>query len=115
MTKTFSQDSSGNMIISGGKIQLSSGIDAVLINCERIMKTRKNEMIYAFDRGVDYLNYVFSSSPNIVKFEFSARKEILSVEGVKSIESFSASVSRGVLSYSVTIKTVFGVGSIASN
>lgn len=99
-------------IIKNGRFVWVDGIDAVLQNCEQSMRQQLGELQYDQTKGVEYLNNVFSGNPNYQAFEFQARREIEKVRGVTRVESFSYSLSEGVLSYTATIKTIFGEGTI---
>lgn len=115
MTKTFKTNSDGDIYAIGGYLQIATGLTAVLQTCERAMKTYLGEMIYAADRGVDYFNYVFGSSANIIQFESGARAQILRVDGVTGILSFSAIVENNELVYSVEIETEYGTDTITGS
>ena len=99
-------------ILKNSRFEWVTGIDAVLQNCEQSMRQQIGELQYNQTKGVEYLNNVFSGNPNYQAFEFQARREIEKVQGVTRVEDFSYLLSEGVLSYTATIKTIFGKGAI---
>ena len=111
MTKTLSF--SGNKLVrdSSGNLVFSSGIEACLQNCATAMKAIQGEMIYNQTGGVPYKTVVWDNyRPRL--FEAAARIVLKNVKDVVSVVSFSQSVDDGVLRYSATIKTIYGIGTI---
>lgn len=112
MIRVFSMNENRDIHSVGGRLQIATGIEAVLQTCERAMRVRFSEMIYATERGVDYFRVVFGSNPDVIQFESGARAQIMRVPGVTGIELFSATIQNNQLTYSVTINTEFGTDSI---
>ncbi len=112
MTQTFSRNGNNDIHAIDGLIQIVSGQEAVLQTCERAVKVTLNELIYQQGRGINYFEDVFSGSPNVIRFEAQARAQIRRVPGVVSIEDFNAVVENNLLTYTATIITSFGAGSI---
>jgi len=108
----FAVNQSNDIFAVNGRLQLRSGLQRVLQNCEHAVKAQRGEMIYAQQRGVNTFDSVWSGSPNLLSFEASARTAINRVSGVLSVDSFETNASGGVLSYAATIRTNFGIGSI---
>lgn len=112
MTKVFSMNSNKDIHTKGGRIVIAEGLEAVLQNCERAVKAQFQEMIYAYDRGVNYFQYVFGASPNVVLFEAGARRQLSRVSNVISVESFDAEVINNTVRYTAVIRTTFGTGTL---
>ena len=112
MTRMFSINDNNDLFAVGGALQISTGITAVLQNCERAVKALRGEMIYAANRGVDYFNDAWSGSPNVIRFEAGARAQIARVAGVVSVAEFNAEVRGNTLFYTATIQTEFGTDTI---
>lgn len=71
-------------------------------------QTQLGEMIYSTDAGVPNFDTVWNGSPNLSQFDAFLRRALLAVDGVQQIQALDISKSGGVLSYRVTIQTVFG-------
>lgn len=94
---------------------LDNGIQAVLQQCEHAIKARRGEMIYAEQRGIQYLDNIFSGSPNLLLFEAQAREAFLRIDNVISVLEFTSDIVNNTLQYETTIQTTFGVGVINGN
>lgn len=112
MTRVLSMNANRDIFAVGGRLQIASGLEAVLQNCERAIRANFGEMIYATQRGVDYFNYVFGANPDVIQFESGARSQLMLVTSVTGIESFSAVIQNNELTYTATIQTEFGTGEI---
>lgn len=116
MTRLLAVNSNNDIFVTGSnRLAIVTDLDAVLQNCEHVMRAQLGEMIFARQRGIDYLNNVFNGNPNFLIFESQARNAILSVSEVISISNFSAAIVNDRLEYSATIQTTFGVGAIDGN
>lgn len=98
---------------SANRLAIRRGIDAVLQNCEHVVKTRFTEVYYDRTKGVDYFGLVFTGSPNLPAYEADVRSLIAQVDGVRSITDFTYSLESGILSYQLTIATIYGEGTIS--
>ncbi len=87
---------------------LPSGAEATSQTVKRRMQTYLGEVLYNVNEGVDYFGTVFNGSPNVLTFESSARSNILDVQDVTGIESFTAEASNNVLTYTAEINTIYG-------
>lgn len=112
MTTTLAADGNNDLFVGpGGSLAVASGINAVLQVCANAAKTLRGEMIYAVDQGIPYFTVVWNGTPNRVQFEAFLRRALLAVAGVEDVVALTSRVSGGVLSYDVTVKTSFGIGS----
>lgn len=69
-------------------------------------------MIYAQERGIDYLGNTFVGSPNLLQFEAQGRAAIRRVPEVISVASFDADLVDNRLAYTADIQTNLGAGTI---
>lgn len=111
MTTTLAADASNDLFINGaGVLATRSGLLAVLQVCEHAAKTLRGEMLFAVDQGLPYFTTVWGGSPNRPQFEAALRRALLAVPDVLDIVELETQAANNVLSYRVTIKTIFGVG-----
>lgn len=101
-----------DLVVSGGKLATVKNIDAVLQNCDNAMRQQLGELQYRKTKGVDYFNNVFSGNPNYQLFKFQAITNIESVSGVVRVTQFDYDIIDGTLSYSASILTDYGTGTI---
>lgn len=89
---SWTADTSGNgkFKIVNGKIKTCSGTNAPLVFVRTRLATELGEWIYNQDVGLDYYgqNGFFSSKMPDDEISALVRKEVLSVSGVKRINSF---------------------------
>ena len=97
---------------ANGRLAVRNGLQAVLQYAEHAVRAQRGEMIYAADRGIDYLNTVFGSPPNLLQFEAQVRAAVLRLADVTSITAFTITVNNNVASYAMTVQTLFGTGTI---
>ena len=106
-------DSNRNPIIKSGKFVWVTGIDVVAQNCDQAMRQQLGELNYSADKGIQYFDNVMGGNPNFQRFEAQARTQILNVDGVSGIASFNYEFKGGVLSYNVSINTIYGTVTVA--
>lgn len=112
-------DSKRNPVIVNGSFIWVTDIEVVKQNCDQAMRQQLGELNYDKDKGIQYFDNVFTGTPNFQRFEAQARTQLLNVDGVTGIDSFSYEFlpqqdSSNVLSYDVTIITIYGNASIAN-
>lgn len=76
------------------------------------VKLQLGELKYDTDRGVPYLETVFSDIPNIPLWESYMITAASDVTGVDRIESIESRVEDGILKYDMYIATIYGEMSI---
>ena len=106
--KAVKVDSNRNPILVNGKFQFVYDQYAIAQNCDQAMRQELGELNFDKDKGVEYLNNLFTGSPNFQRFEAQARAQILAVDGVTSINSFEYELLENTLNYSVEIYTEYG-------
>ena len=113
MTRTFGTNANSDIYIGrDGNLVVLDGIEAVSAACETATYAIIGEMIYSENRGIPYFETVWVGSPNYAIFRTYLINTLLSVDGVLNVQELSLAVDSGVLSYSATILTRFGVAAL---
>lgn len=105
-------DSNNNLAIGTGDTNLH-GEQALAVCARHYAQTVLGEMIHQVDKGLPFFNAAFGRV-EIIRFEAALRERLLELEGVIEIMNIETTVIDDILSYSVDIKTVYGVISISS-
>jgi len=113
--KTIEVNDSGDRVVVNGVFSYLYDINALMQTCEQVMRQQFKELQYDQTKGIEYFNNVFNGNQNLQLFESQARQQLLNISGVNSIQSFTYSQSNNKLSYTATIKTIYGTGSINGN
>ena len=112
MTRTLSTDTSNDLYLGAdGNIAVASGLDGVLQACQTAVKARRGEMVLDVESGIPYFETAFPGAYNVAQFEAAIRATILAVSGVRDT-AVVAVASGNLLSYTATIVTDFGTGTI---
>lgn len=113
MTRVFTVDENNDLILSGnGNLSISSDLEATLQACEHAAKAQLAEMVLAVDEGVPNFQTIWTGAPNIIQFESYLRRQLLAVVGVRDIVDLTTTLTNNILSYTVTILTIYGEGVI---
>ena len=107
--KTIATDKNNDIFLSGGKLALSEGKDAISNICLNRIRTLKGEHQYNTQDGIAYFDILFGFYPNIDLFKYYIQREILAVNGVNSIKSLTTDISNSTLTYQAEIETNEGV------
>jgi len=110
--KTILVDGNGDRVTKNGLFVYLFDIEAVQQTCEQAVQQQLKELQYDQTKGIEYFNNVFAGTPNFQLFESQARNQILNIEGVTGISSFTYEQVDNTLSYTATIKTIYGNGEI---
>ena len=110
--KTLSINKANDLHAVNGRLAIATGIDAVSQTCMRAVKSQMSEMPFAYDKGVNYKDFVFGQSPRWNSFKSACEKQILGVNGVRSIQAFNIAFKDGVIAYEAFIETIYGSTSI---
>lgn len=115
MTKSFTTDKSNDLFINlEGLLSTSTGLDAVMQNCETAAKAQLGEMVLAIDQGIPNFQTIWQSAANVVQFEAYLRRTLLAVDGVLEVTNLETVVQSNTLFYTATIKTIYGQGTITN-
>ena len=107
-------DSNRNPVITSGKFVFVFDVDVVAQNCEQAMRQQLGELNYDADKGIQYLDNIFTGNPNFQRFESQARRAILAVDGVTGINTFNFEFNDNVLSYNAVINTIYSKITVAN-
>ncbi len=110
--RTILVDDNGDRVTKNGLFVYLTDIDAVKQTCEQAVKQQLKELQYDQTKGIEYFNNVFTGTPNFQLFEAQARNQILNVDGVIGVSSFTYEQVDNELSYNATIQTIYGNGEI---
>ena len=109
MTKVFKVDSNNDLYIApNGSLAIGTELDAVMQACEHAVKAQLGEMMYRADEGMPNFQAIWNGQPNIPQFIAALKKRIEGVEGVIEATNTQAQASDNVLTYSATIKSIYG-------
>lgn len=115
MATIFSVNNRNDIFARAGRIARETGLEAALQHSAHVIRVRRGEMIYAADRGIEYLDNVFTGAVNLLQFESEARAAILRVPDVTAVTSFEANIVDNALVYEIGLETIFGRGVINGN
>lgn len=110
--KTILVDDNGDRVTKDGLFVYLIDLPALTQTCEQAMKQQLKELQYDQTKGIEYFNNVFTGTPNFQLFESQARNQILNINGVTGISSFTYEQIDNELSYTATIETIYGSGGI---
>jgi len=108
--KTAQVDEFGDRVTKNGLFVYLYDLDAVIQTCEQVMKTQLGEYQYDKTRGIEYFYNVLTGTPNFQQFEAESRTQLLKIDGVISVTAFTYEQNENTLSYTATIKTIYGNG-----
>lgn len=115
MTRTFLTDGNNDLYTGrDGRLAIGEGVAAVMAAVQTAVQAQLGEMVLAITDGMPNFQTVWSSAANVAQFEAYLRRITLGVDGVKAIESLEIVVQNNVLSYTMTVSSIYGSGTLAS-
>lgn len=113
MTVTFGTNSKNDLYLTSAKsIAVLNGLDAVLKACETASLAQLGEMVLATELGIPNFQTVWVGTPNYPLYTSYLRSTLESVDGVIEVESLDLKTVSNTLSYTATIRTIYGTGVI---
>lgn len=113
MVQTLGTSASNDLYLSPtGNLVVLSGLQAVLAACATVAKSQLKEMVLAQNAGIPNFQTVWTGVPNLAIWKQYLRSALENVPGVIQVTSLTASVSQGIVSYTVRISSEFGEGTI---
>lgn len=113
MTRILAVDENNDIYIGrDGRLAILAGLPAVVQACEHAAKVQLGEMIRATNRGIPNFEVIWNGSPNTAQFDAALRAAVLAVADVVRVLALSVQNNSGVLSYQITIETIYGEGII---
>lgn len=108
MTQIFAVDEKNDLYLDDRRnLAISTGAQAVLEQCEHVMKVALGEIVLDVTRGVLSFDDLLSGSPNLLQFEFRSRNALQNVDGVEEVRRFNYTFENNVIEYDALIKTEF--------
>lgn len=108
--KTLAVDSNNDLYVGGGRsLAIKTDLAALAQVCAQEIKTMRGEYFLDITRGMPNFELIWSGSPRLLQYEAAIRTTLSAVSGVTDVESVETFVENGVLSYTATIKTIYGV------
>lgn len=110
--KTSKVDENGDRVTLGGYFVYLYDLQALQQTCEQVMKQQLRELQYDQTKGIEYFNNAFLGTPNFQLFESQARNQLELIDGVIRVDGFTYTQLDDELSYTASIKTIYGDGGI---
>lgn len=107
--KTHKIDSNGDWVIQSGKFVFVYAAEAAAQIIAQTVRTQLGEYQYNQTKGIEYFGNVFTGNPNFQRFEFEVRTQVKTLSFVEKITSFEYTLENNVLSYEMTVKTIYGL------
>lgn len=111
--KVIKVDGNRDPVIKSGKYVFVYAAEAAAQVIASTIRVSLGEYQYDLTKGVDYFNNVFTGNPNFQKFEFQIRQQVKSLSFVEKITSFEYTVDNNILSYEMTVQTIYGTTTVA--
>lgn len=99
--KSFLLNKKGDIVLSGGKIQLTSGNDLLRQTVETVIGTNNGEWFLDKDEGINF-RAILGKSPNMDEVRSEIQKGLLQVDSSLFMQSFDYNVEERTLSISFT-------------
>lgn len=113
MVMTFTTNENNDIFIGpDGNLSISTGLQGVLQACATATKAQLGEMCLATTSGIPNFQTVWVGSPNLAIWQKYLRTTIENVEGVIEVTELDVSVANNILSYTATIRSIYGPGEI---
>lgn len=114
MTQTIAENANRDLYVGAdGNIAFASGVQAVEQLCKSRIEAQRAEMQYAMDQGMPMRATAFDRY-RPAQFEAAARAILKATPDVLAVTAFTITSIGNVLSYSATIETIYGTGTVAS-
>ena len=109
MVQTFGTNGNNDIYIGReGNLVVLSGVEAVAAACRNVSLAQLGEEVLTVKNGIPNFETVWVGSPNYLLFQNYLRQNLLAVPGVLEVESLTISTENNVLSYTATLKTIYG-------
>lgn len=110
--KTLAVNSRNDLTLSGRSLSVATGLSATMSVCERCALAILGEMVFSQQDGMPYFETTWVGAPTTAPFEAAFRQRIQRVPGVLRIDDLTTAFEAGVMTYSATITTTYGTGTI---
>ena len=111
---TFALDENNDFLIdNNNNISLASNINAMGFICVNKSLTRKGEVYYDTDKGIDFFNNVFGEIADTLLFQSDLITQLKDTVDVIDIKNYNYSITTSnnsqIYNYSVDVQTNYGV------
>ena len=115
MTKVLGENANRDLFVGpNNQLVLLTDLEATLQACASAIETQRGEVQYNTSRGVPTSQTLWSGTPNHQRFQFYALEALRGVAGVREIKQFETEIVDDAFTYTVTIETIFGTGTIGN-
>lgn len=114
MSRIFAVNENNDIFANAfNRLAIFTDLEAVAQHTRQAVQARRGEMIYAENRGINYLSNVLGNTPNLLQFESEVRQAINRIPNVLSVLNFEADIINNQLTYTIEIQTPFGVTTVS--
>lgn len=97
---------------SDGNLAIASDLAACVMSCKRACMVNLGELPYAQTRGTPFFQLMESKDLSLL--EMYLRRVLLTVPGVRSVQSIEFSIQGEEISYTARITTIYGTGTVTN-
>lgn len=113
MLRTLKASSTGDIVISNKQLVMIEGEAAAAQIIKQVIQTQLGEYQYAKTKGVDYFGNAFLGNPNFQLFQKQIRTQVGVLSFVEKITAFEYNLNNSILTYSMTVQTIYGTTTIS--
>lgn len=106
--RTIATNNLNDIYAKDGNLFLAEGKDAIGNVCLNAIRTATGELPFDTDKGIPYLDLLFSQVANLDLFRFHILKTLQNIDGVDDVEELKLQTENDTLNYSANIKTLEG-------
>lgn len=115
MTKILGENANRDLYVGpNNQLVLLTDLDATLQACASVIETQRGEVQYDTSRGVPTSQTLWAGIPNHQRFRYYALDALRGISGVREVKQFATENAGGDFTYTATIETVFGTGTIGN-
>lgn len=113
MTTTFGIDQNNDIYLNNEKnLAVLTGINAVVDAVKTATQAQLGEMVLETGQGIPNFETIWIGTPNYSLWESYLRNTIMNIDGVQELQSLQLQKTGDVLTYTATIKTIYGTAAI---
>lgn len=113
--QTFAVNTQNDIYLgTDGNLAVVYDMQGTLQACAHATKTLLGEMIFSTNEGLPNFQLVWVGVPNLQQYEAAVRATLLAVDGVVEIVSFLIDLNDNTMTYTATIRTIYGTGTITN-
>lgn len=97
-----------------GNLQMFEDINAIENIARNVVRTFLGELPYNQQKGIPYLQTIFASRPLIPVWQSYMVDALQAIQGVTRVLNFNLTSEENMLSYNLTLQTIYGQTTIQS-